>query len=125
MKFLTKRVLILSFISLFTDIASEMLYPITPIYLKSIGYSIVIIGILEGFAEAVAGLSKGYFGRLSDIRQKRTPFVKIGYFFSAVSKPLIVLSQVPLWIFFTRTVDRIGKRNKNRCKRRYLGRRGN
>lgn len=109
MKFLTKRVLILSFISLFTDIASEMLYPITPIYLKSIGYSIVIIGILEGFAEAVAGLSKGYFGRLSDIRQKRTPFVKIGYFFSAVSKPLIVLSQLPLWIFFTRTVDRIGK----------------
>lgn len=109
MKAITKRVLLLSFISLFTDIASEMLYPVTPIYLKSIGYSIVIIGILEGFAEAVAGLSKGYFGTLSDIKQKRTPFVKIGYLFSALSKPLIILSQLPLWIFFTRTTDRLGK----------------
>lgn len=109
MKIISKRVLLLSFISLFTDIASEMLYPITPIYLKSIGYSIVIIGILEGFAEAVAGLSKGYFGALSDLKGKRTPFVKIGYLFSAFSKPLLVLSQLPLWIFFTRTIDRLGK----------------
>jgi len=109
MKNITKRVWILSIISLFTDIASEMLYPITPIYLKSIGYSIVIIGVLEGFAEAVAGLSKGYFGTLSDVKQNRTSFVKIGYLFSALSKPLIVLSQIPLWIFFTRTLDRLGK----------------
>lgn len=109
MKIISKRVLLLSFISLFTDIASEMLYPITPIYLKSIGYSIVIIGVLEGFAEAVAGLSKGYFGTLSDSKGKRTPFVKVGYLFSALAKPLIVLSQLPLWIFFTRTIDRLGK----------------
>lgn len=109
MKAITKRVLLLSFISLFTDIASEMLYPVTPIYLKSIGYSIVIIGVLEGFAEAVAGFSKGYFGSLSDNKQKRTPFVKVGYFLSAISKPLIVLSQLPFWIFFTRTLDRLGK----------------
>ncbi len=109
MKFITKRILLLSFISLFTDIASEMLYPITPIYLKSIGYSIVIIGVLEGFAEAVAGLSKGYFGTLSDYKQKRTPFVKIGYLLSAFAKPLIILSQLPAWIFFTRTIDRLGK----------------
>jgi hypothetical protein len=42
-----------------------MLYPIMPIYLKSIGFSIVLIGILEGVAEATAGLSKGYFEKRS------------------------------------------------------------
>ncbi|MEZ7507187.1 hypothetical protein [Flavobacterium sp. Arc2] len=66
MKNISRTVWILSLISLFTDTASEMLYPIMPIYLKSIGFSIVLIGILEGVAEATAGLSKGYFGKRSD-----------------------------------------------------------
>jgi hypothetical protein len=51
---------------LFTDTASEMLYPIMPLYLKTIGFSIVLIGMLEGIGEAIAGLSKGCFGKLSD-----------------------------------------------------------
>jgi len=89
--------------------ASEMLYPIMPIYLKTIGFSIVLIGILEGVAEAVAGLSKGYFGKLSDNSGKRVPFVQIGYAFSAISKPMMALFIFPLWIFFARTIDRIGK----------------
>ena len=89
--------------------ASEMLYPIMPIYLKTIGFSIVLIGILEGVAEAVAGLSKGYFGKLSDNSGKRVPFVQIGYTFSAISKPMMALFIFPLWIFFARTIDRIGK----------------
>ncbi|MFN3781069.1 MAG: MFS transporter, partial [Candidatus Kapaibacteriota bacterium] len=60
-KVFTKTVLILSLISFFTDIASEMLYPIIPLYLKSLGFSIAFIGILEGVAESLAGLSKGFF----------------------------------------------------------------
>ena len=89
--------------------ASEMLYPIMPIYLKTIGFSIVLIGILEGVAEAVAGLSKGYFGKISDNSGKRAPFVQIGYGLSAISKPMMALFIYPLWIFFVRTIDRIGK----------------
>jgi len=57
MKYITRAVWILSLVSLFTDTASEMLYPVMPIYLKSIGFSIVLIGMLEGIAEATAGLS--------------------------------------------------------------------
>lgn len=76
-KNISKSVWILSLVSLFTDAASEMLYPIMPIYLKTIGFSIVLIGILEGFAEALAGLSKGYFGELSDRSGKRVPFVQV------------------------------------------------
>lgn len=109
MKFITRTIWILSLISLFTDMASEMLYPIMPIYLKSIGFSIVLIGILEGVAEATAGLSKGYFGKLSDSHGKRVPFVQVGYALSAISKPMMALFIYPLWIFLARTIDRFGK----------------
>lgn len=109
MKSITRTVWILSLVSLLTDTASEMLYPIMPIYLKTIGFSIVLIGILEGVAEATAGLSKGYFGKLSDTSSRRVPFVQIGYAFSAISKPMMAIFTFPLWIFFSRTIDRLGK----------------
>lgn len=109
LKTISKTVWILSLISLFTDTASEMLYPILPIYLKSIGFSIVLIGILEGVAEAAAGLSKGYFGKLSDVTGKRVPFVQLGYALSALSKPMMAIFVYPLWIFLVRTLDRFGK----------------
>lgn len=99
----------LSMVSLFTDMASEMLYPVMPLYLKEIGFSMITIGILEGVAEAVAGLSKGYFGAWSDSIGKRMPFVRWGYGFSAASKPLLALLSYVPWVFFCRTVDRIGK----------------
>lgn len=86
-----------------------MLYPVMPIYLKSIGFSIVLIGILEGVAEATAGLSKGYFGKLSDVTGRRVPFVQAGYALSAISKPMMAVFIFPLWIFFARTIDRFGK----------------
>jgi MFS family permease len=89
--------------------ASEMLYPVLPIYLKSIGFSILLIGLLEGLAEAVTGLSKGYFGDMSDRMGRRVPFVQAGYALSAISKPLMVLFINPFWVFFARVLDRFGK----------------
>lgn len=109
MKHISRTVLILSLVSFFTDVASEMLYPVMPIYLGSIGFSVVIIGILEGFAEAIAGLSKGYFGKMSDINGKRLPFIQWGYALSAISKPMMGTFVFPLWIFLARTLDRFGK----------------
>ncbi|MBC7488132.1 MAG: MFS transporter [Cytophagaceae bacterium] len=109
MKIISKTVWILSFVSLFADVASEMLYPVMPIYLKSIGFSIFLIGLLEGVAEATAGLSKGYFGKLSDVTGKRVPFVRMGYLLSALSKPLMAVFVFPVWIFIARTLDRLGK----------------
>ena len=109
MKIITRTIVILSVISLFTDIASEMLYPVLPMFLTSIGFSVALIGILEGVAEATAGLSKGYFGHLSDSIDRRKPFIQVGYSLSAISKPLMALLTFPLWIFGTRTLDRLGK----------------
>ena len=108
-RIITRTIWIISLVSLFTDIASEMLYPIMPVYLRSIGFSIFLIGILEGLAEAIAGLSKGYFGNLSDRKGVRMPFVKWGYFLSAISKPLLAAFIYPLWVFMARSLDRIGK----------------
>lgn len=109
MKYITRSVWVLSLVSLLTDTASEMLYPVMPVYLKTIGFSVVLIGILEGMAEATAGLSKGYFGKLSDTSGRRAVFVQFGYAFSAVSKPMMAVFVYPLWVFFVRTIDRIGK----------------
>ena len=106
---ITPTVWVLSLVSLFTDMASEMLYPVMPLYLKQIGFSVLLIGILEGLAEATAGLSKGYFGRQSDLSGKRVPFVQWGYTLSAVSKPLLALWTHPGWVFGARTLDRLGK----------------
>ncbi len=108
-KTITRTVWLLSLVSLFTDMASEMLYPVMPAYLREIGFSFLWIGILEGCAEAVAGLSKSYFGALSDRSGKRLPFVQWGYALSALSKPMMAFFTHPLWIFGARTTDRLGK----------------
>ncbi len=108
-KVITRTVWILSLVSLCTDIASEMLYPVMPVYLSSIGFSVLFIGILEGLAEAISGLGKGYFGSLSDRTGNRIGFVRWGYFLSAVSKPLLGISRLPLVVFGARTLDRVGK----------------
>ena len=81
--------MILSIVSLFADIASEMLYPVTPIFLTTVlGSSMALVGVIEGIAEVTAGLLKGYFGNLSDKVGKRSIFVLIGYGISALAKPL-------------------------------------
>ena len=69
----------------------------------------MLIGILEGVAEATAGLSKGYFGKLSDNSGKRAPFVQFGYILNTIAKPMMAIFIYPLWIFFARTIDRFGK----------------
>jgi MFS family permease len=108
-KIFTRTILMLSFVSLFNDVGSEMLIPVMPIYLKSIGFTALWIGILEGSAEVVAGVSKGYFGKLSDEKGKRLPFVQFGYLLSNISKPLIATFVNPIWVLFVRSGDKLGK----------------
>ena len=108
-RIITRTVVILSVVSLFADIASEMLYPVVPLYLDQIGFTVLGMGLLEGIANFTAGISKGYFGKLSDEKGFRLPFVKWGYFLSALSKPMFALLTYPIWIIFSRTTDRLGK----------------
>ncbi len=106
---LTRGVLVISLVSLFNDASSELLYPILPIYLGTIGFGALWIGIIEGVAEAAAGLSKGWFGKWSDMRGERLPFIRFGYLLSALAKPLIVLFPSVFWAMFMRASDRLGK----------------
>lgn len=109
-KKISRQVVILGMVSLFTDIASEMLYPVTPIFLTAtLGASMAIVGVIEGFAEVISGFLKGYFGMLSDRLRKRSIFVTIGYGLSAVAKPLPGLIPGIGTVIGSRIADRIGK----------------
>ncbi len=108
-RFLTRNIWVLSLVSLFTDMASELLYPIIPLYLQQIGFTVLFIGVLEGVAEAVSGVFKSYFGKLSDTLGKRKVFVQWGYGLSAAAKPAIALITAPAWVFLMRLADRLGK----------------
>ena len=109
-KNISRPVVILGLISFFTDFASEMLYPITPIFLTAmLGASMSVVGLIEGIAEVTAGFLKGYFGTLSDKIGKRSIFVVIGYSLSGLVKSLPgLIATVPV-VIFSRIIDRIGK----------------
>jgi MFS family permease len=107
---ISKQVFILGMVSLFTDIASEMLYPVTPIFLTTVlGSSMALVGVIEGIAEVTAGLLKGYFGNLSDKVGKRSIFIVLGYGISAIAKPLPgIIQNIPI-VLASRVSDRVGK----------------
>lgn len=96
--------------SFFNDVASEMIYPIVPIFLTSVlGAPVAVVGLIEGVAESTASILKVISGWLSDKYQKRKPFVIAGYSFSTLSKILLSLAYSWPFVLFARFVDRFGK----------------
>ena len=107
---ISKNVFVLGLVSFFNDVASEMIYPIVPIFLTGIlGAPVAVVGLIEGIAESTASILKVVSGWLSDKLQKRKPFVVAGYSFSAISKILLSLAFSWLFVLFARFVDRFGK----------------
>lgn len=106
---LTKNTFLLALTSLFSDISSEMLYPILPIFLTQnlkVGGSIV--GLIEGVAGTVQNIIQGFSGRMSDKWQKRKGIALFGYILSAISKPFIGLATGWPLVFGARFLDRFG-----------------
>ncbi|MBI5804763.1 MFS transporter [candidate division TA06 bacterium] len=102
----------LGWVSLLTDISSEMLYPLVPIFLTTVlGAPMAALGLMEGLAESVSNVLKIFSGWWSDQAGKRRPFVIGGYSLSAFSKPLLVFAQFLGWPFVLamRILDRTGK----------------
>ena len=100
----------LGFVSLFNDIASEMIYPLLPAFLAvTLGAGPAAVGIVEGVAEATASLGKGVFGWLSDRSRRRKPFVVAGYGASIFTRPLLSLAPGWIAVLGIRFLDRIGK----------------
>lgn len=107
---ISKNVFVLGLVSFFNDVASEMIYPIIPIFLTSVlGAPVAIVGLIEGIAESTASVLKVVSGWLSDKLQKRKPFVVAGYSFSAISKILLSLAFSWPFVLFARFIDRFGK----------------
>lgn len=105
-----KNVLVLGLVSFFTDISSEMIYPLVPIFLTSIlGAPMGIVGLIEGIAESTASFLRGPSGWLSDRWGKRKPMVFAGYGASAIGKLLLAGAFVWPLVLLARFVDRLGK----------------
>jgi len=109
-KGLTPNVIKLGVVSFFADVSSEMIYPLTPIFLTTVlGAPMAVVGLIEGVAEATASLMKTVSGRMSDRIGKRRPFVFAGYSLSAIAKPLIALAGGWVLVLVARFADRFGK----------------
>jgi len=114
MKGVGTNIIILGFVSLFTDLSSQMVFPLIPLFLStSLGASPIVVGLVEGCAETTASLLKVFSGYWSDRIKKRKPFVFIGYGLSGLMKPLFFFSHVWQSVFIIRIAERMGKGIRN------------
>ncbi|HLA84639.1 MAG TPA: MFS transporter [Thermoguttaceae bacterium] len=103
-------VVLLGVVSFCMDVSSEMIHSLLPVFLvSSLGASMVMLGVIEGIAEATASITKVFSGALSDWLGRRKPLAVLGYGVAALTKPLFPLATSAAWIFTARFVDRIGK----------------
>lgn len=99
----------LGVVSLFTDAASEMIYPLIPVYVAALGSGAVILGMIEGIAETTSSLLKLVSGILSDKIGKRKLLVLTGYTISSLIRPLTGVVSSAWQIIIIRMFDRVGK----------------
>lgn len=107
---LPRTVVALAAVSFLTDVSSEMIYPLLPLFLSTtLGAGALAIGVIEGVAESVAALLKLVSGWWSDRMTRRKPFVLVGYGIASVVRPLIGLAQSASQVLGLRLADRVGK----------------
>nr|MEA2798771.1 hypothetical protein [Phenylobacterium sp.] len=100
----------LGFVSMFMDISSEMIHSLLPVFLVgTLGASVVMLGFIEGVAEATASITKIFSGWISDRLGKRKLLAVVGYGLGALTKPIFPLAGTPLEVLGARFADRIGK----------------
>jgi MFS family permease len=110
MKGIGANIIILGLVSLFTDLGSQMVFPLIPLFLDGVlGASKTVIGLIEGSAETAASLLKVFSGYWSDKIKRRKPFVLAGYGLSSLSKPLFAFAYTWQAVFGIRIVERVGK----------------
>jgi MFS family permease len=100
----------LGFVSMFMDISSEIIHSLLPLFLTmTLGVSVAMVGLIDGFAEATASISKVFSGYIADRMGKRKPLILLGYGLGALSKPFFALAATAPVIIGARFADRIGK----------------
>lgn len=110
MRRMPRNVWILGFAALFTDMSSEMIHSVLPLFLVTqLSADVLMVGFIEGLAETVASVMKVFSGAFSDYLGKRKTLVVAGYGISLLVKPLYAVAQSSLVVLVARTADRVGK----------------
>lgn len=104
-----RAVIMLGIVSLFTDIATEMIYPLVPVFVAALGSGAILLGVIEGVAESTASMLNLVSGIISDKIRKRKLLVLIGYSISSLVRPLTGLVTSAWEIILIRMFDRVGK----------------
>lgn len=100
----------LGFVSLLMDTSSELIHALLPLYMVgALGASVLVVGIIEGVAEAIALILRVFSGYWSDVLRHRKPLVVLGYGLAAVSKLAFPLAPTLGWVVAARFADRVGK----------------
>lgn len=100
----------LGFVSLLMDVSSELIHSLLPVFMvASLGASVLVVGLIEGAAEATALIVKVFSGVWSDYRGRRKPMAVLGYGLGALSKPLFALATSSGLVLGARLIDRVGK----------------
>jgi MFS family permease len=101
---------VLGFVSLLMDVSSEMIHSLLPVFMvTTLGASVLVIGLIEGAAEATALIVKVFSGVLSDYQGRRKPLAILGYGLGALSKPLFAVATTSGMVLTARLTDRVGK----------------
>lgn len=101
---------VLGGVSLLMDVSSEMIHSLLPLFMATtLGASVIVIGLIEGMAEATALIIKVFSGVLSDYLGKRKGLALLGYGMGALSKPLFATASSSGTVFGARMIDRVGK----------------
>jgi len=109
-----RNVYVLPAVSFFTDVSSEMIYPLLPVFLTTVlGASAGFIGAIEGAAESTAALLKLVSGWWSDRTRRRKPLVVAGYTLASAMRPLVAIAQSATQVLLIRVSDRVGKGIRN------------
>ena len=107
---IVSNIVMIGLVSFFTDMSTEMVYPLIPLYLTTtLGATPAIIGVIEGIAESIASLLKVFSGYIGDVYSKKKHLVFIGYSASVIYKLLLLLSGSWIGVLTARIVDRTGK----------------
>ena len=104
-----RNVIVLGLVSLFTDVSSEMIYPLIPVFVAALGSGAIVLGVIEGVAETTASVLKLFSGIISDRIGKRKLLVVIGYSLSSLIRPFTGVVAAAWQIVFIRMFDRVGK----------------
>src|SRR5690349_25095346 len=114
---LSRNVYALTAVSFFTDVSSEMIYPLLPAFLTvTLGASASFLGAIEGAAESTAALLKLLSGWWSDRVQRRKPLVVPGYTLASIMRPLVAIAHSATQVLIIRVSDRVGKGMRNSAR---------